>query len=479
MVMKMNLKNIFFVLLLLILCVGCASAISAVSDQNIDDDVLNVQEEDVSLESVEENVKEDVFASQEQDTLKQTNDSVVADTASELSPYQQFVKDIEENHGTVYLKGDIKISKSFLLKEKITIDGQGHTIDAQHKTRIFEVRNSLTLKNMVLINGKADLGGAIFCKGHLTIDNCKFKNNLATESGGAIGVTYGMLTIRNSVFEKNTVKNSKSSGYGGAIWTLKSNSDISKSTFKSNKCISTKLKKHSQATKYKFNGGAISYSQGSSHKLTDCKFYNNKASNHGGSIFVHKSKSLKINRCEFTKNRAGFEDGGAISFSGKKMTISNSNFKNNLAYEDGGAIDSYSLTGSKLYITVKNTKFTSNTAYKCGGAIWMGVKTNYNVVNSKFAKNKASSAGAVEAEDGISKFTKCTFTSNKAAKITSWVVKTKSGGRLAHSGGAILVKNKCKITKCTFKGNKAKWGKVVKIEGGKVTAKKNKGYKAN
>jgi hypothetical protein len=97
----------------------------------------------------------------------------------------------------------------------------------------------------------------------------------------------------------------------------------------------------------------------------------------------------------------------------------------------------------------------------------------------KFIKNKASSAGAVEAEDGSSKFTKCTFTSNKAAKVTSWVVKTKSGGRLAHSGGAILVKNKCKITKCTFKGNKATWGKVVKVEGGKVTAKSNKGLKVD
>ena len=211
--------------------------------------------------------------------------------------------------------------------------------------------------------------------------------------------------------------------------------------------------------------------------MTDCKFNGNKASNHGGSIFVIKSKSLKINKCDFNKNRAGFEDGGAISFSGVKLTITNSNFKNNLAYEDGGAIDSYSVNGKKLYVTIKNTNFQSNTGYKCGGAIWMGVKTVYNVQNSKFIKNKASSAGAIEAEDGSAKITKCTFKSNKAAKITKWVVKTKAGGRLAHSGGAILIKNKCKVTKCTFKGNKATWGKAVKIEGGKLTAKSNKGQK--
>ena len=109
-----------------------------------------------------------------------------------------------------------------------------------------------------------------------------------------------------------------------------------------------------------------------------------------------------------------------------------------------------------------------------------GWKTVYNIANSKFIKNKASSAGALETgRRRGAKITKCTFTSNKAAKVTSWVVKTKSGGRLSHSGGAILVKNHCKIFKCTFKKNKATYGKVVKNEGGKVTAKGNKGYKLN
>lgn len=473
----MKLKNYFVILLLFILLACCVNTINAVSDN----DSMDIEQAaEIDSVSIDENNAETIKVSQDEQVVEKTNNQVRSDTSTsaKLSPYDQFCKDLEENKGTVYLTGDIKINNNFVLKEKYVIDGQGHTIDAQHKSNIFESRGgSLILKNMILKNGKGSYGGAIFAKGVLKIENCQFIDNIATEAGGAVAITGGQLTITNSKFIKNSVQTSKSSGYGGAIWIQKSSSKITKCLFKSNTCVSKSLKKHSKATKYKFNGGAIIYSQGSSHSLDQCTFTGNKASNHGGSIFVYKTKSLKINKCNFNKNRAAFEDGGAISFAGKKLTILKSTFKNNLAYEDGGAIDSYSLDGKKIYITIKNSLFQSNTGYKCGGAIWMGVKTVYNVVNTKFIKNKASSAGAVEAEDGSSKFTKCTFKSNKAAKITSWVVKTKSGGRLAHSGGAILVKNHCKIFKCTFSGNKATWGKVVKIEGGKVTSKGNKGYK--
>lgn len=543
----MKLKNYFVILLLSMLLICCAGTISA-ADDNIDVNGLNQISDDDSVSAVENN-GESISISQD--------DAVLEDTSGEqtnLSPYDQFVNDLKENSGTVYLKGDIKISAPFdSLKTKTVIDGQGHTIDAQHKAYVFKAREHLTLKNMIIKNGKSDTGGAIyamngltlidcqftgnqatnsggaifvkgtasvsgtkftnnhakvnggaiysvnrltvnnaqfdsnkassggaiFAKGTLNIDDSKFNSNSAVDAGGAVCIASGKLNIKNSHFEKNSVINSKSSAFGGAVWIHKSSSSISKSTFKSNTCLSKALKTHKKATKYRFTGGAISYSAGSTHSLSDCKFNGNKASNHGGALFVFKSKSLTINKCEFTKNRAVFEDGGAISFTANKLTIYNSKFKNNLAYEDGGAIDSYSVTGKKIKITIKKSTFESNTGYKCGGAIWMGVKTVYNIANSKFIKNKASSAGALEAEDGVAKITKCTFTSNKAAKVTSWVVKTKAGGRLAHSGGAILVKNHCKIFKCTFKKNKATYGKVVKNEGGKVTAKGNKGYKLN
>ena len=79
-----------------------------------------------------------------------------------------------------------------------TIVGNGHTIDADRKSRIFNISNTnslaVTLKDLVLINGYAHgnspvdtYGGAIYVPNHnlLTVNNCRFLNNDATY-GGAI-----------------------------------------------------------------------------------------------------------------------------------------------------------------------------------------------------------------------------------------------------------------------------------------------------
>lgn len=185
------------------------------------------------------------------------------------------------------------------------------------------------------------------------------------------------------------------------------------------------MKKHSQATKYKFGGGAIYYNEGSQHVLTGCEFTGNQASSDGGAVYAYKSKSLKISKCTFKKNKVSFEDGGAIVFNGKKLVLSDSNFYNNKAYEDGGVMDSFSLTKNKVHITINNCVFKGNVANKGGGVLWIGLKTVYNMNNNKFINNKATIGGAIYSEDGNVKITKCNFQANKAKKVTSWTMKSK------------------------------------------------------
>lgn len=631
----MKFKRFFTIISLFLLLIFFISAISAASDENINDALSDFYECQDSIFTDEtgtigESEAEMISDSPDESITKKTNDDEVGvdagTTATYLTPYEQFCEDLENGESTITLTGNFKVSQPFILKDSIVINGNGYTIDAQHKTNIFKAYKSLTLNNIILINGNADKGGAIYCNGDLTLDGCTFKNNVATDYGGAVLQMHGKLTVKNSKFENNkvtssssdgnggaiwtydssssisnsifksnqvlskslkklkqaskykfnggaitysggsthsitgstfsgnkastyggavfifnckslnvkqstfnsnkaaygqggaiyskntlvidggtftsnvaatyggaiiqrdgklTVKNSKfqsnkvtnsgSLGYGGAIWIYSASSSISKTIFKSNQALSKSLKKHSKATKYKFNGGGITYSAGSSHSLTQCTFTGNKASNHGGAIFVYKSKSLSVKNTKFTSNKASFEDGGAISFSGKKLAVTNSDFKSNLAYEDGGAIDTYSLTSKKISINIKGSTFTTNTAYKGAGAIWLGVKTSSSLTNDKFTKNKASLGGAVVSETGSSKITKCKFTSNKASKVTSWTVKTKYGGKLNHCGGGVFIeKAKCKITKSTFKKNKAAYGGAVFHDTGKLTFKGNK-----
>ena len=91
-----------------------------------------------------------------------------------------------ENDIDELLKNGIEISKS------VTIDGQGHKIDANGLMRIFKVTDNakVTFKNILFLNGWTGVegrGGAIWNNEakNITAINCTFENNTATY-GGAI-----------------------------------------------------------------------------------------------------------------------------------------------------------------------------------------------------------------------------------------------------------------------------------------------------
>lgn len=476
----MNFKKFIPILLIILLLICCVNTINAATDDdnlelNQNDDVVSLTEESVisSTDSDALSAPQDEAALKANDNQKISADS---ESAPALTPLEQFQEDLDSGKGIVYLTGDIKITSPFTIRHSVVIDGQGHSIDGQHKTNMFIARSTLTFKNLVFKNGKAAQGGAVYCYNYnLNFDKCTFTDNTATENGGAIYHSTGTLTVTNCKFERNSVSNSKSTGHGGAIWIYKGSSKISKSTFKSNTCLSKSLKDHKKATKYQFGGGAVYYNEGNTHTITDSTFDGNKASNHGGAVYAHKPKTVKINKCTFKNNKVEFEDGGAITFNGGKLVLSNSKFSKNQAYEDGGVMDAFSLTKNKIHITITNCVFESNTAFKGAGAIWLGVKTVFTMKNNQFLKNKASIGGALFSEDGVAKITKCVFKGNKAAKVTSWKMTTKAGGVLKHCGGAMMIQKKnLKISKCTFTGNKATWGGAIFFKAGKISFTGNK-----
>lgn len=376
--------------------------------------------------------------------------------------------------GAIYTNAcNVVISNCQFIRNQVTTYGGALFI----RNGNLQVKNSIFTRNNAGFNNTASYGGAVYCAGNnVVITNSQFTQNQATVYGGALFIKNGYLQIKNSNFTKNHIESNKTTGRGGALYIQNSSSKITYCIFKSNICNSTLLDTHSNAVNYHYNGGAIYYYSGSSQILSYCNFTGNKASNHGGSIFTNSGvASLKINRCRFTTNTAVFEDGGAISFAGVLLTLTNSIFKNNLAYEDGGAIDTFSLNNKNVNIIIKKCTFTSNTAYKGAGAIWLGVKTVSTITGTVFNKNKASQAGAVYTEDGKATISKCNFSANSAGKITSWVVKSKAGKVLNFCGGAIF-NHYCKslkITNCVFKKNTATFGGALHYQKGKLTFLKN------
>ena len=123
-----------------------------------------------------------------------------------------------ETYERDYYEGGIELDI-----DDLVIYGNGHTIDAMDKTRIFIITGkNITLKNITFKNGHShknydnpnnNHGGAIKVNhsSNLKIENCKFINNSSEEYGGAIH-NLSKLIIKESLFTKNIAKED-----GGAI----------------------------------------------------------------------------------------------------------------------------------------------------------------------------------------------------------------------------------------------------------------------
>ena len=89
-------------------------------------------------------------------------------------------------------------------RDNFVVDGQGHTIDAKHLARIFDIEaKNVTLKNIIFINGFAENGGAVLSNAAVSIENCTFINNSASNRGGAVQVNANC-TIEGSNFFNNS-----------------------------------------------------------------------------------------------------------------------------------------------------------------------------------------------------------------------------------------------------------------------------------
>ena len=461
---------------------------SSVSEDIISDDASDLMTADQSNDVISEDTSEEVIAEE--------------DNGSEPSAYEKFLTDINNGVKEVELTGDISPTEQINIYQDITINGNNHVIDGSNSSEgIFNIHSNVILKNIIFKNAKSTSGSAIYAKcNNLKIDNCQFINNHADGWGGAIYFKAGKLEITNSkfkdnsgnskcggaiyandqntiikgcTFEGNTLKNT-AQAEGGAIYCW-GNSQISNCNFKNNKVDNTKVSSHSQVNSNQANGGAIYFYSGT-HTVTGCTFTSNVADNHGGAIFSYENvDSLTVNKCEFSKNLANFEDGGAISSTGKKLTVKNSKFNNNEAYEDGGAIDTYSMANYSPVITIKDSKFNSNVAYKGAGVIWCGVKTKHTITNCQFTSNKASVGGCLYLEKSTNvNINKCTFSKNKAGKITEKTALSKHGDVINPCGGAVYVANgaTAKITNTKFQSNEAKYGAGIYNGGTKTSVSK-------
>ena len=382
-----------------------------------------------------------------------------------------------------YVSGDTTPSSGIVISKDMTINGNGHTIDASNLVRIFSVSGSnVILKNMTLINAKySGSGGAIYVTGaNFTLDNCKLEDNNANY-GGAVYSTGANTTITNSDFKSNIANYY----YGGAVVATGNDLLVENSTFTNNK--------YNYYSIY-YGGGAI-YATGSSAKIFNSEFRDNSARTYGGAVYLEGSNN-HINNTTFINNTG--IDSAAVYMEGSNSSLNNSKFYNNSATEyDGGAVGWYGhygkLTNSYFenntavnhgggvfwhynYGTLDNLTFVGNNAANGAGICIMSTAyTNddsysYNVIsNSKFINNTALyGAGGIDAS-AHAKIVNSTFINNTAGNYGGAVTLTNSElinatlkDNSAIYGGAIYTYNS-NIENSTFEGNSAPNGNAVYI----------------
>lgn len=316
----------------------------------------------------------------------------------------------------------------------------------------------VTVKGSEFTNNTAMNGGAIYNHGELDknnksgaiqIENSSFNGNTATASGGAI-YNESELKIAGSTFENNyTAKN------GGAIFSKALNGQsvtISDSTFNNN-----------SSGNY---SGAI-YLGGknpevSVNTITNSIFKNNSAKAYAGAVFIANG-TLNIDNCEFIGNTSENYDGAVSMFTQNTvLNIKDSLFENNSA-NSTGALGIYSKG------TVENTRFVKNKSTSAtpennqgGGAIFVGAQGIANITASVFENNSSSSVGgAIDTRSaGVG--------NNKAAKLDV-INSTFTANTAESNGGAInnhLYNSSSNVgfvtvKDSTFTGNTAKNGGAI------------------
>ena len=262
-----------YLLILIIICLVSLSAVSAEANNETSDNLTGIDEEVLDPEPPE---PEDVQASE--GTFRNLYTSINSASGT-LTLSKDYKFSTSNYYDTRYYIEGVPVSKS------ITINGNGHYIDANYNSRIFSVTSSnLVLKNIVFKNAVWDHGGAIYWKGGGgSIINCTFVN-CTSYDGSAIFALNSTLTVQNSTFRDNYAYFS-----GGAIYEMYGNLAVYNSFFYNNTA---------------YDGGAICIDAYYSFKLINSNFTMNYADRYGGAVATLFNSALTNTNCKFTNNQA-------------------------------------------------------------------------------------------------------------------------------------------------------------------------------
>ena len=381
----MNFKKTLLVFCLII-CV--LFSVSSVVAGDVNGEVIASESQDsavvsqatVEVDNDNQKIENNLISSSSEDILSEKDNGT-------FTALQDKISNAAEG-ATIELENDYAndgvLADGILISKSITINGNGYTIDAQHKSRIFNVTaNSVVLNDIKFINGNATLGGAIFCEGdNLTIWNSTFINN-AADWGGA---NYFKNTISHLIITADFINNVAQIS-GGANYFNDNVVNVSISgDFSDNVAANG-----SGAANYFFKSVTDVYIVGDYlRNIANSNCNGSDKTGSGGANCFNKTAVNVIILGDYADN-VGYR-GGANFFYGAASNISiTGDYDNNTGRLFGGA--NYfmnTLTDSTI-----DGKYSNNKATNWGGASYINKFAKNVIISGDYIENSAVEGAAL------------------------------------------------------------------------------------
>jgi Ca2+-binding RTX toxin-like protein len=300
-----------------------------------------------------------------------------------------------------------------LIDKNLTLDGSnapGITISGNNASRVIETAREthLILKHLTIADGRVTgsdaetgAGGGILTgsDSSLTVEQCKFLNNVAGFGGGIYNGFRSQLTVLDSQFEGNDGSLANAERGGGAIATKSAGLlTIRGSRFVNNRGT---------------NGGAINNLL-STLLVENSTFLNNDTTSgahkadlggFGGAIYTDGANASGANfgpgatgstitiRGSWFEGNQGAGQGGALFlfvYPPDQVIVENSLIANNsvIPNASGSALGG-GLRHGNGELVVRNTTFANNLAVSQGGGLWIGEESPVSLTNVTLSGNRA------------------------------------------------------------------------------------------
>lgn len=280
-----------------------------------------------------------------------------------------FTKNQAQNGGAIYNSGSLEVINTTFTEN--SADGYGGAISS------IDGNTTISISTFKL-NQAGELGGAInHSRNKILISLSNFENNSVNGDGGAISIFFKGSDQTHSIAH-STFKNNLASNRGGAIYNYQSALDSSNNTYQGNTAS---------------NGGAIYFNNNAESSFSNETFTQNSSATQGGAIFLLNNwVGINIIKSDFYDNFA--QSGGGISINDSKLDIDSSVFRENESFgtenSHGGGGVFIENNSSVRQINFNNTTFSGNAANSHGGGLYIINNGEVNLNNVTITQNIAN-----------------------------------------------------------------------------------------